>query len=1024
MGRYRRYLIAFAVVAVLLGAYAAAGFWAVPHFARSNLTSFVKTHWGREVSVGEIRFNPFTLRLNVSQFSLPDADGKPLIAFEHLAADLQWRSIFRLGPSFGEILLNRPYVRAVIRKDGELNLADLGKGFAPAPPQAKAKEEEKSKPLRLYIGRLAVKDGATAFEDHTHPTPFEAQLTPIEFELRNFSTVAGEGNAYHLDASAPPGAHLTWSGTLELTPLSSRGAFLVEGVQARKLWSYVRDSVPFEVTSGDLALKGTYELATNGGPLALKVDVQNATLTRLGLRPRAAPQDYIDLARLEVDGTHVDVGQHSVEIEKVKLSGGDIKVWLDEKGHLNLLDLASAPAAAGAAEPAAAAAAAPAASASAPRTQTSGGNPSPWTVQAPEIALEGFKIGAEDRGVKPVFSTVIDPLNVHVTGFSTAAKSALDVTLDSKVNATGSLVARAKLTASTGDLTAHVEADNVGLAVIQPYLNTYTSMSLLKGALGAKLDLVHRADGYFAVKGNANVGGLRTLDTVQKRDFISWKDFRVSDVDYKSAPQTLKIGNITAVAPYARLIIFPDQVMNITDVLTPLGTKPKHESPPAPGQATAAVADRAVPTPPKAKKPAPKTQHAVVPAKSPTPFPMSIGTVRLVNADLDYTDLWIKPSFSVAIKPLNGTITGLSSDPKSRAKIRLDGQVERYSPAHIAGEANLLSADLYTNITMSFKDIDLTIANPYSGRFIGYKIDKGKLSVDVTYVVEDRRLDAKQHFVVDQLELGDKVDSPDAMHLPMKLAVSLLKDKDGVIDLDLPMNGSIDDPKFRIGPIIWKVFVNLIVKAVTAPFALLGHLFGGGEHVNIIQFVPGSAELDQPSRDQLASLAKGLKERPNLKLDVPIVYSEPLDRAQLSQARVHDELAARVAGTRQGKKHPDTALAAALADPKAHFQLLLEQYKESAGKDAPLPDAAAAVTAAKNKDGADYQAGIEALDSALAGKVEVAQADLENLGKERAKAIQDALLADGQIDPGRVFIVVGKSKDDSGPKVKVEMALK
>jgi hypothetical protein len=131
-----------------------------------------------------------------------------------------------------------------------------------------------------------------------------------------------------------------------------------------------------------------------------------------------------------------------------------------------------------------------------------------------------------------------------------------------------------------------------------------------------------------------------------------------------------------------------------------------------------------------------------------------------------------------------------------------------------------------------------------------------------------------------------------------------------------------------------------------------------------------------------------------------------------------------VAGTRQGKKHPDTALEAALADPQAHFQLLLDQYKESAGKDAPLPDAAAAVTAAKKKDGADYPAAIEALDSALAGKVEVAQADLENLGKERAKAIQDALLADGQIDPGRVFIVVGKSKDDSGPKVKVELALK
>ncbi len=1021
MGRYRRYLIALAVLVVLIGVYAAVGFWAVPHFARSNLTSFVKTHWGREVAVGQIRFNPFTLRLNVSQFSLPDADGKPLIAFEHLTADLQWRSIFRLGPSFGEILLNRPYVRAVIRKDGELNLADLGKGFPPEPPKAREAKQEKSKPLRLYIGRLAVSGGATTFEDRTHPTPFEAQVTPIEFELRDFSTVAGEGNAYHLEASAPPGARLTWNGTLELTPLASRGAFVIEGVQAHTLWNYVRDSVPFEVTSGDLAVKGTYELATNGGPLALKVDVQNAALTQFGLRPKAATQDYFDLARLEVDGTHLDLGQHRVNVEKVLLSGGDIKVWLDEQRHLNLMELA--PSSASAAPPPAAPPAAPAAAApEEPHAQSSGGNAAPWTVQVPDIALAGFKIAAEDRGVKPVFTTVIEPLNIHVAGFSTAANSELDVSVDSKINGTGKLDAKAKVTLSTGALTAHVDADGIGLAVIQPYLNTYTSMSLLKGALGAKLDLVRRADGYLAVKGSTNVAGLKTVDTVQKRDFISWRDFKVSDIDYKSAPQTLKIGNVTAVELYARLIIFPDRVMNLTDVLTPLGTA-KHAAPP-PGQTVAApVADKAAP-PKKPKKPAPKSQHAVVPAKSPLPFPMSIGTVRLVNANLDYTDLWIKPSFSVGIKPLNGTVTGLSSNPKSRAKIRLDGQVERYAPAHIAGEANLLSADLYTNITMSFKDIDLTIANPYSGRFLGYKIDKGKLSVDVTYVVDDRKLDAKQHFVVDQLELGDKVDSPDAMHVPMKLAVSLLKDKDGVIDLDLPMSGSLDDPQFRIGPIIWKVFVNLIVKVVTAPFALLGHLFGGGEHVNIIQFAPGSAELDQPAKDQLAAVAKGLKERPNLKLDVPIVYSEPLDRAQLSQARVHDELAARVAGTRQGKKHPDTALEAALTDPKTHFQLLLDQYKDSIGKDAPLPEAANAVTAAKKKDGVDYEAAIQALDSALAGKVEVTQADLENLGKERAKAIQDALLSDGQIDPARVFIVVGKSKDDSGPKVKVELGLK
>ncbi len=1028
MGRYRRYLIALAVVVVLLGAYAAAGFWAVPHFTRSQLISFAKSHWGRDVAVGEIRFNPFTLDLDVSRFALPDADGKTLISFEHLTVDLQWSSIWRRGPSFGAILLQRPYVRAVIRRDGALNLADLGKGFPAEPPKP---QDQKSKPLRLYIGRLAVSDGSSDFEDRTHPTPFAAQLTPIAFELRDFSTIAGNGNVYHLEAVSPQGARLRWNGTLELTPLSSRGAFEITEVKARALWTYLRDSVPFEITSGELAVKGTYQLATNGGPLSLKVDLHDTTMTQFGLRPKGAAQDYIDLASLQVQGTHVDVDHHSVDIEKVTLSGGAIKVWMDGPGHLNLMELA--PASAAGSAPVSAKADAPGAAApppdvpgtpAPPRAQTSGGNPSPWVVKAPDIALEGFKIAAEDRTVKPVFAATIDPLNIHVAGFSTAADNVLDVTLDASLDGTGKLNAKAKLSRASGDLTAHVQAQSVNLTVLQPYLNSYTSMLLLKGALGAQLDLVRRGDGYLAVKGSTVVSGLRTVDAVQKRDFVSWRDLKITDIDYKSAPQTLRIGNVTALEPYVRLIIFPDRVMNITDVLTPAGTLPKHDAPPPPSKAGAVPVVARPPPPPKKKPKQPKTQTAVVPPKSPTPFPMSIGTIRLVNATLDYTDLWIKPSFTVGIKPLNGTITGLSSDPQSRAKIRLDGQVNRYAPAHIAGEANLLSAQLYTNITMSFKDIDLTIANPYSGHFIGYKIDKGKLSVDVTYLIEARKLDAKQHIVVDQLELGDKVESPDAMHLPIKLAVSLLKDKDGVIDLDLPMTGSLDDPKFRIGPIIWKVFVNLIVKAVTAPFALLGHLFGGGEHVNIIEFPPGSAELDQPAKDQLASIAKALKERPALKLDVPIIYSTTLDSPQLAAAQLHQELAARIGSTRQGKKHPEAAIQEALADPEKHFRLLVDQYKESLGKDVPPPASASAVLAAKRKETPAYEPAIAELDTALVSKIEVPEAQLVTLGQDRAKAIQDALLSDGQIDPARVFIVAGTPKPEGGEKVKVALAIK
>ncbi len=1024
MSRYRRYIIAGGVLAVLLGLYAVAGFWAVPHFARSQAQDFVRTHYGRTLTIGEIRFNPFTLKLDISDVSLPDADGKTLLSFAHLHVDLQYASLWRLGPSFKEILLDKPYVRAVVRHGGELNLADLGKGFPP-PRQPAPPPPKEQKPMRLYIGRLAVTGGSGTFEDLTRADAFKADFNPITFELRDFSTVGSEDNHYALSAASEDGEHFNCSGDLRLAPLTSQGQFEVTSLRARTLWDYVRDIVPLEIDSGLIELHGGYQLAAADGPLSLKVAVHDTTVTDLGIKPKGGPQDYLKLGKIEVLQTQVDLAAHQVDIGKVALTGGELRAWLDEHGRLNLLDLAPAPPAA--------AAQAPAPPAEPPSLQapppvhgaTRGGDGTPWVVSAPDIGLNGFKVGIEDRQVKPVLALAVDPLNIHVGGFNTRPDDMLEITVDSTVNGSGKLGARAQVTPRSGDLRAHVEATALALPFLQPYLARYTSMTLLRGALGARLDLTHRADGFLEVRGDTQLSGLKTVDNAQKRDFVSWKDLKVADILYRSQPQSLRIKSVTAVEPYARMIIFPNRALNISEVLRPAGSAPPPvASANAAGETPAAGAPPPAPAPKARKGKGPAAARPAAPAAPVTPFPVAIGTVRFVNATLDYTDLWIKPSFSVGIQTLSGTVTGLSSDPKSRAKIELNGKVDRYSPAHIGGEANLLSAVLYTDIAMSFKDIDLTIVNPYSGHFIGYKIDKGKLSVEVSYKVDQRKLDAKQHFVVDQLELGDRVESPDAIHAPVKLAVALLKDRNGVIDIDLPMNGSIDDPQFRIGPLIWKVFVNLIVKAATAPFALLGHLFGGGEHMNIVEFDPGSAQLDKGATDQLGALAKSLKERPQLKLDVPITYSRDLDGPRLAAGKLAQALDARVAGTRAARKNPQGAAQAALADPREHYRLLLEEFRATLGKDAPLPDSAQAVENAKRKEPPPYEAAIKDLEAALTAHEAVSDADLVALGKDRARAIQDALLADGQIEPARVFIVDTPPKTEGGARVKAELALK
>jgi hypothetical protein len=255
--------------------------------------------------------------------------------------------------------------------------------------------------------------------------------------------------------------------------------------------------------------------------------------------------------------------------------------------------------------------------------------------------------------------------------------------------------------------------------------------------------------------------------------------------------------------------------------------------------------------------------------------PIEIARVRVVDGSMNYADYTFQPHFATGILGLNGSITGLSGRPDARAIVQLDGAVDRYAPVTIRGQVNYFAPFPFTELAISFHNIELTTFSPYSGKFAGYRIDRGKLSLDMSYHIADRRLDASHHVVIDQLELGDRVESPDALAIPVKLAVALLKDRDGVIDLELPVTGSIDDPTFALGEVLWKVFRNLLVKAVTSPFALLGSLggAGAGEELQFVDFAPGSAALDPLNAAKLGKLRQALASRPALQLDVPLIQT-------------------------------------------------------------------------------------------------------------------------------------------------------
>ena len=1001
----RRVLVILAVIAGLVGLYAAVGFLLVPRWTRSELEQLTTRDFGRTLTLGDVGFNPFTWKLDISNFSLPDADGRPMISFARLQVAVGIASVAHLAPSLNDIELEGPRVNAVVRRDGKLNLADLAKPFAqpaqPAQPQAAAPA---SKPFRLFVARFAVANGSATYEDDSRPTPFRLDLDPIGFELVGFSTTGDTAGSYHLTAAIGQGGRLDWTGTIRTQPISLRGSLKLDGLGARTVATYLGPILPAEISRGTLALQGSF--AIDGGPagaaapgVRLTIDVPQAQVTGLGVRPRHAPSDYVQLSRFTLDDAHIDLQQHSIRVGRVALAGADIEGWLDRDRRLNLLELLGRSAGAADATSGAQAAPPPAQpAAAAPRTA----HAAAWRIAAPDIRIEGARVSLEDRGIRPAAKLSLGPLSAQISGYDSSPQSRIKLSVQSGVNGKGQINLTAEGALQPQAMSAKLALSRIDLRPLQPYMSKYTALTLASGFLSTTLDIDRSAAGRLSTSGRIDVAELRAVDDDLKQDFVKWQGLHIVGFRYVSNPASLRIERIVAVAPYARVIIGADHTVNLTEALHPRGARAK-AAPVKSGQAKAA--------PP-----------AAPPARS-APMPMAIGEVLIANGTADYADFSMQPNFSTGIQDLHGSIKGLSSDPSSRAAVDLKGRVDRYAPVDISGVVNLLAASTYTDISMKFRGLELTRMTPYSVRFAGYRIASGTLDADLHYKVDHGRLNADHQFVIDQLQLGDQVASPHATKLPLRLAVALLKDRDGVIRIGLPVSGSLNDPQFSLGPLIGKALLHLLERAVTAPFALLGRAFGGGSDMSHIDFAPGSATLLPAAQAQVATLAKALAQRPQLQLQVPAVYASDVDKPALAKHQLRDELltlARSGAGQREG--HPRSTPAPVgrevLELPGMHYRLLRAAYQQAFGAKTPLPAAAQKVPPAP------YEPAILELQSALLQHIQVSDADLQALGQRRAQAIRSAILAAGGVAAGRVGVTAASPQHATAGKVAVTLGLK
>ncbi len=971
-----------AALGLLLLVYAALGFWWAPRLIRDAIIERGSAALGVPVAVGEVQVHPFTFELTVRDVVVAEPK-EPLLALERLYLDFELASLWRGAWSFRTVRLNGPFARAIVRPDGSLNLADL----VPETPPPAAGEPEETLPS-LHIETLIVSKGQLNFADRSRRRQPEKVLAPVQFELADFRTTP-EGGGFTLSAASEAGERFDWKGRLSLAPVASQGEFRIRGLKARSVWEFLSEQLPFELGAGEIDLAGNYDFGL-GADTRLELALPTIQGRDLALREAGGQDDWVQVPRLTFDDTRLSWSAGTIAIAALTLDGAQVQAWREADGRINLERLLVAPQAGAVAEtiaiattpaagtPADAAAAAP-----------------EWTLDLKRFALTDAHIDFEDRAVSPAVRFKVQPLSLTSTGLGLALDKPLPLSLEATLDDSTTLKAEGRLTPSPLSADLKLSLTSLDLPKLQPYLADIAAVDVDTGTLSAEGQLrlsPPETAPWLSFRGDASIDGLRAVDRAQKEELVSWQRLDVVGLDYAMAPDALHVRSLVARRPFLRAVIAADQSLNLARVMSP-----------EPGGAPlpAIAAPTAAPTPAPA-------------------MPVRVDELRLVAGTLSFADQFIQPNFQAHIESLDGRIRGLSSAPDRRAKVDLAGfVVNKFSPVTIQGELNPFRFDQHTDLTLAFRNIDLPVFNPYSGRYAGFAIAKGKLSTELQYRIRERQLEAGHHVLLDQLEWGDATDSQDKVSLPIRLATSLLKNRDGVIDLDLPVTGSLDDPKFRVGPVVWQIVKNLVVKIVTAPFAFLGSLFEGAEDAQFVVFVPGEGTLTPEQQQALAALAKGLAERPQLRIEVPAGLVPELDAGALAQRRFDAALAA-LAQTPEGETFALDAL-----DVDDRVDLLRDLYKQQFDQRAKIPDAP---EPPEDSDRAARKALSDAHDQAwlsaeLLAKFAPAEAEVTALAQARALAIQEALLTGGELDPTRVFVTGARPLEAKDGKVSVELAL-
>lgn len=957
-------------LSLLLILYAFVGFIIVPWYLKRELPVQLKQQLGWQAQVQNISFDPFGMALEVDKLQAKDAQGAEVVSADRLFVNLSFWSLFRGVISFDDVELDKPYVRLDLLKHYKLNLVQDWQKRHPTPP-APAKSEKAGNPPALFLAHIQIKGGHLKLRDFSQAQPADFDVAPIDLDLHNIGTLNGgdTSNPGHYQLSAKIGQQqsLAWDGTLNLLPFQSQGKLTLAHIDQATIWHFAAAYAPYHLKAGTVSITTDYNLEAGD---QFNISTHDGTVelsdVGVGLDGAAASSggdnDLLKAGNIKVSGVHFDLDEQQLGIADITAQDLAVALRRGADGVLNVLrpfqTKQGGQAAAGASG------------------SDNGGSAFQWSIQ--HVGLKDSQVSWYDGTLSHPATVTLSHISAEAGGLSSKLDSPIDYRLQLQPGSQGNLQVSGDVTPQPFTLSSKIRLDQMALAPLQGYLQQSVALQLKDGnaSFSGELDLGQK-DGKLSgtLSGDASVDQLATETLSDGKPLLDWQKLAFNQIQLNLQPLVFHVGQVQLMEPTAHIVRLNDKQTNL-DELKVASSSSQSEAP--------------------ATKPATDTSDT----SNAGPWPvLRIDHIALQKGQVDLEDRSIKPAVSTRLHDLNGTITGLTNVKPEKAKLDLKGLLGNYGQLTVNGELGALGKQSTTQFTVKADNISLPPLSPYFGRYLGYKVDNGKLALSLDYKIDGKHLDARNHLNLDQLNLGAATNSPDAVNAPVKLGLALLRDRDGVIDMDIPVSGNLGDPSFSVGSVVMRAFVNLIVRAATTPFAVLGTLtdLAGltGDELSHARFEPGSASISGSEQKKLKGLAEALSKRPQLILNISGGAAPEADRIGLGRDAVQADLAKQL-GANAGLADRIKALESRVRDHQGASALQALEKKNAASGDARLQS----------------QAWENVLLDTLAKNQKIAAGALAKLANERAEHLQQALVTEYKAPPKQVFV---KSPNMSAP---------